>query len=174
MGDNIYIYQRSSQSTAESMNNVNMAVRDRTAVDPVNAAVLLLQLETKRYNENKAKAWNWNEILTPHGKKLSKEAFNPVNHHEYEIHINDNAHGNEWSCCVSRLAIEKEYQQYQCYFRTAEEEGLVFGGCLCGLPKTHGIPCHHMVAVVKSCCTEGLTQVNAMPSWWMTAHWRKQ
>jgi hypothetical protein len=33
-----------------------MAVKERTAVDPVNAVVLLLQLETKRYNENKAKA----------------------------------------------------------------------------------------------------------------------
>ncbi len=38
----------------------------------------------------------------------------------------------------------------------------------------YGIPCRHMVAVVKSCCIEGLTQVNGMPSWWMTAHWRKQ
>jgi hypothetical protein len=38
----------------------------------------------------------------------------------------------------------------------------------------HGIPCVHMVAVVKSCCIEGLNLVNAMPPWWMTTHWCKQ
>jgi hypothetical protein len=27
---------------------------------------------------------------------------------------------------------------------------------------------------VKSCCIEGLNPVNAMPPWWMTAHWHKQ
>ena len=174
MGDGIYMYQRSLQSIAESMNKANMVVRERTAVDPVNTAVMLLQLETKRYKENKAKAWDWNEILTPHGKKLSEEACNPINHCEYKIHINDNPHGNEVSYRVSRLAIGQQYQQYQCYYQTLEEEGSVFEGCSCGLPKTHGIPYHHMVALVKSCCIEGLTQVNAMPFWWMTAHWHKK
>ncbi len=28
--------------------------------------------------------------------------------------------------------------------------GSLFGGCSCGIPFTDGIPCHHMVAVVKS------------------------
>jgi hypothetical protein len=87
MGDNICMYQRSSQSTAESMNYANLAVRKRTAVDPVNSTILLLQLETKRYSEYKAKAWKWDDVLTPHGKKLSEDAFQDVNHREYEIHI---------------------------------------------------------------------------------------
>ncbi len=69
MGDNICMYQWLSQSTAELMNNANLSVRERTVVDPVNATILLLQLERKRYNEYKVKAWNWNEVLTPHGKK---------------------------------------------------------------------------------------------------------
>ncbi len=81
------MYQRSSQSTAESMNYANLAVRKRTAVDPVNSTILLLQLETKRYSEYKAKAWKWDDVLTPHGKKLSEDAFQDVNHREYEIHI---------------------------------------------------------------------------------------
>ena len=59
-------------------------------------------------------------------------------------------------------------------FYSVEEEESVFGGCSCGVPKMHGIPCHHMVAVVKSHCIEGLNPVNAMLPWWMTAHWRKQ
>ena len=87
MGDNICMYQRLSQSTAESMNYANLAVRERTAVNPVNSTILLLQHETKGYNEYKAKAWKWNDVLTPHGKKLSEDAFQDVNHREYKIHI---------------------------------------------------------------------------------------
>ncbi len=34
-GESIYMYQRSSSSTAESMNAVNKLVRDQTAVDPI-------------------------------------------------------------------------------------------------------------------------------------------
>jgi hypothetical protein len=50
----------------------------------------------------------------------------------------------------------------------------VFGGCSCGLPFTDGVPCHHMVAVVKSSRIEGLTASNAMPYWWSTECWRNQ
>ncbi len=64
--------------------------------------------------------------------------------------------------------------QYQCYFKAEEEEGSAFVGCSCGRPKTHGILCVHMVAVVKSCRINGFNPVNAMPPWWMTAHWHKQ
>ncbi len=36
-GETIYMCQRSSSSTAELMNAANKSVRDRTAVDPINA-----------------------------------------------------------------------------------------------------------------------------------------
>ncbi len=147
MGANICMYQQLSQPTAESMNNANLSVTERTAIDPVNTTILLLQLESKRYNEYKAKAWNWNEVLTPHGKKFSEDAFKDINHHKYEIDIN--AQGDQWLCCVQRLASTV---QYQCYFKAVEEEGSAFGGCSCGRPKTHGTSFVCMVAVVKSCC----------------------
>ncbi len=73
------MYEQLFQSTAESMNYANLAVRERTAVDPVNAAILFSQLETKHYNKYKAKAWNLDEVLTPYGKKLSEDAFKNVN-----------------------------------------------------------------------------------------------
>ncbi len=158
MGDNICMYQQSSRSTAESMNNLNLSVRKKTAVDPVNGNILLLQLESKCYNEYKAKAWNWNEVLTPHGKKLSEDAFKDINHRKYEIHIN--TQGDQRLCHVQGLASTI---QNQCYFKAVEEEGSAFGGCSCGRPKTHSIPCVHMVVVVKSCRIEGLNPVNAMP-----------
>jgi hypothetical protein len=51
------MYQRSSFSTAESINAANKSVRDQTAVDPINALILLLKLEAKRYADNKEQAW---------------------------------------------------------------------------------------------------------------------
>jgi hypothetical protein len=50
--------------SAESINNANLSVGERTAVNPVNATILLLQLKTKHHNKYKAKALNWNEVDT--------------------------------------------------------------------------------------------------------------
>jgi hypothetical protein len=47
----------------------------------------------------------------------------------------------------------------------------MFGGCSCGIPYTDGIPCHHMVAVVRSSRIEGLTATNSMPVWWTMECW---
>ena len=78
-GETIYMYQCSSSSTAESTNVANKSVRDWTAVDPINAIILLLKLEAKRYSENKKNAWEWTEVLAPHGQKLSNNAFKKIN-----------------------------------------------------------------------------------------------
>jgi hypothetical protein len=61
-----------------------------------------------------------------------------------------------------------------CTFLQEEEEGSVFGGCICGVPNKYGVPCQHMVAVVKASRIEGLTPIDCMPQWWMTSHWQKQ
>ncbi len=60
------------------MNNASLSERERTAFDLANATILLLEIKSKHYNEYKAKSWNWNEVLTPHGKKLSEDAFNSL------------------------------------------------------------------------------------------------
>ncbi len=52
-----------------------MAVQEQTAVDVVNSTILLLKLESARFNKNKSKVWEWSEPLTPHGKKLCDDAF---------------------------------------------------------------------------------------------------
>jgi hypothetical protein len=60
-------------------------------------------------------------------------------------------------------------------FLKKTDEGSVFGGCsCCGIPYTDRIPCHHMVAVVKSSRIEGLTATNSMSVWWSTECWCKQ
>ena len=47
MGSDIYMYMQSTSSGGESMNNANQAVRDRTAVDIINATILMMKLESK-------------------------------------------------------------------------------------------------------------------------------
>jgi hypothetical protein len=48
MREGIVMYDCTALSSAESMNQANKAARARTAVDVVNAVILLLQLESKR------------------------------------------------------------------------------------------------------------------------------
>jgi hypothetical protein len=51
------------------------------------------------------------------------------------------------------------------FFVKKTDKGSVFRGGSCGFPYTDGIPCHYMVAVVKSSRIEGLTATNSMPVW---------
>jgi hypothetical protein len=70
MGDDICMYQRSASSSVESMNNANKSVWVRTAVDPVNSSMLLLQKENEIFLSHREEAFKWIKELTPHGVKL--------------------------------------------------------------------------------------------------------
>ncbi len=169
-GETIYMYQRSSSLTAESMNAANKSVSDCTVVDPINAMLLLLKLEARRFSKNKEKAWSWNEVPTPHGKKLSDKIFSKVNPRDYTIIID--AELDKYVCTLSRMT--SNYTS-TCWFPSSyDEDGSLFGRCSCGVPNANGIPCHHMCAVVKSCRIDGLNGTNVMPTWWHTSHWHKQ
>jgi hypothetical protein len=99
-GVDVYMYTRSSSSTAEAMNAANFAARARTAVDPVNAVMLLLKLEVERYNKQLQKAWRHTKILTPHGHDLSLKIFAKVNQRDYLIKIEDGP--DKYECIVQR------------------------------------------------------------------------
>jgi hypothetical protein len=119
------------------------------------------------------RAWKWNELLTPRGKKLRDESFKNVNFRDYHITItetNGENDGTRWNCSVGyRNNLEK-----LCYFEQNPHYPSLYGGCECRAPEVDGIPCHHMIAVVKSGQIEGLTVDNAMPEWWTTEVWRQQ
>jgi hypothetical protein len=170
-GVDVYMHKRTSSQTAELMNAANKSVRDRTAVDPVNAMVLLLKLEAEHYTKNKEKAWAWTEVLTPHGKKMMENIFRNVNPRDYTISVvpNPTCH---IECTVSK---NSSGTNRRCWFPLDyDDDQTLFGGCSCKIPNTDDVPCHHMVAVVKSYKIEGLNETNVMPIWWHTSHWRKQ
>ena len=169
------MYQRSASSSAESMNKANLAARARTAVDPVSSIMLLLKLASLRFSGQKEKAWIWEYALTPHGKKLQDNAFDGVTFRHYSIFINNSEDNNDRVVArVTRLGGEQNVERKCWFLKEEDDDGSVFGGCSCGVPNTDGIPCHHMIAVVKSGRIEGLTPTNAMPFWWTTECWKRQ
>jgi hypothetical protein len=56
------------------MNKANKEMRARTAVDLLNACILLINLEVYRYYKMKKEVWGGSSILTPRGME------------EYEAH----------------------------------------------------------------------------------------
>jgi len=78
MAPDIRMYGKSVSSGVEAMNRANKLVREKTAVDPLNAAILLPQLEGDRFNKWKLIAWATDMPLAPKGMDLMKEAFNDV------------------------------------------------------------------------------------------------
>ncbi len=56
MCNNICMYGRSASSSVEAMNHANKIVREKTAVDMLNAAILLLNMEGNRYHQWKEAA----------------------------------------------------------------------------------------------------------------------
>jgi hypothetical protein len=58
MGPNICMYGHSASSGAESMNNANDLARQKAAVDILNAAIKIIQLEGEQFAWWKEQAWN--------------------------------------------------------------------------------------------------------------------
>ena len=61
------------------MNRANSKMRARTAVDLLNATILLLKMECARFNRMKQEAWGGNSILTPWGKDEYDATFTNLN-----------------------------------------------------------------------------------------------
>ena len=58
--------------------------------------------------------------------------------------------------------------------RKEKHLGSHFGTCTCGVPSKEGVPCKHMVGIVKSTMFEGMKRTDIMPYFWSTDHWKRQ
>ena len=87
MAPDICMYGKSASSGVEAMNRVNKLVRAKSSVDPLNAAILLLQLEGDCFNKWKGIAWGTDMPLTPKGMDLMKDAFKDVNVREFKLNM---------------------------------------------------------------------------------------
>ena len=93
MGENVIMYGRSSSQCVEAMNAANRAIRDRTSVCVTNAVMLLMKLESKRYDKMRDAVWKHIEggaVLTPRGRELADEVAKDVPRpRDYIISMNE-------------------------------------------------------------------------------------
>ncbi len=119
------------------MNRANSIARQRTAIDVLNAMILLIKLEGSRFEFYKQKAWSRDETLTNRGMELMEEAFKDVNPREYQLNI---THCDTYDrIMVSRITSTNEYTVI---IPIEEYKGTRFGSCTCGKPKTDGCCCN--------------------------------
>ena len=84
-----FMFHRTTSQGSEVMNAVNIEVRNKVAVCPINACILLTNTESRRYERRKKSAWALTNDLTPRGEKEYKEVFDGINYQEFMIVVED-------------------------------------------------------------------------------------
>jgi len=172
MGPNVYMYFRSSSGTAESMNMANKEMRARTAVDLLNACILLIKLEVNRFYKMKKEVWGGTSILTPRGKEEYESTFTNLHPRHFSFRLKDD--DDTWEVRVKRINVPGKREETV----TIPKEpvnGSYFGKCTCGAPQTDAVPCEHMsVIAVSAVIRPHITPMNIMPIWWKRSQWRLQ
>jgi hypothetical protein len=108
MGNNLCMYSKSASSGVESMKKANQLAPQRTAVDILNAVILLIKLEGERFNWYKQKAWERdNQLLTEQGLELMEEAFADVDIREFWINVTKEEALHK--CTMSRMKSTSEF-----------------------------------------------------------------
>ena len=171
MGPGICMYGKSASSGVESMNRANkQLVRMKTAVDILNASLLLLKLEGDRFNAGKEKAWNWDQPLTPKGMDIMRDVFDSVRLIEFRLSMQEDE-THHIGLVRKNLVTATEYEVR---IPKVAYMGSYFGTCTCGIPARDGVPCKHMVVIVKSSTIPDITRTGIMPFFWSTEQWRRQ
>jgi hypothetical protein len=145
MSPDICMYGRSASSGVEAMNRANKLVREKMAIDILNAAILLLKLEGERYHQWKEKAWLRDLPFTPRGMDTMKEVFNDVNAREFRLSIEEDM--TYYNVSVSKNATG--LREYIVKLPKAPFNRCYFGTCTCGVPAKDGIPCQHMAVICE-------------------------
>jgi len=167
-----YMYHRTSSAAVESMNAANKEMRAKTAVDPLNACILLLKMECKRFIKQRDLAWSTDAELTPRGKLEFDEVFANINAFDFTITVSEDEFG--YVCTVRRNINSQTRQGGSVAIVKEATRGSFFGKCSCGVDSRDAVPCEHMAALVISSRIPNLTRENIMPYWWRTDHWRLQ
>ena len=170
MGQNVYMYKRSTSSGGESMNNANHAVRHATAVDCINATILLLKLESERFTKQQTAAWTHDGYFTPRGQKMFDEIA-ATSTADYRVSIEND---EDFHIGKVKLPINNKSPERTVKIPKVNVNNLLFGTCSCGVPQVDSVPCIHMMAVAKSGRVNGLAVEDLMPWWWTTRQWRLQ
>ncbi len=164
MDEGIYMYQKSASSAVESMNAANKEMCARTALDALNATLLLIRLECNRFDRMKQEAWGDDSFLSLRGKDAYDITYTDLFPHHYSFFVTDVK--THWQVKVQRNNI-KRVELHYVQFPKEAVDGSFFGTCTCGADKTDAIPCEHMAAVaLSSRLRPQITPISIMPTWW--------
>ena len=171
LAENSVMYQRSSSQIVEAMNNANKRMRVRSGVDLVNATLLLLSMESERYDRQRTCAMNCGTMLTPKGNALRSSVLENLKEFDDDFGLAVKKEESQYNLCVRGkttgvhdLVIVGEPDYYGVYEHS----------CTCGVVEKDGVPCVHVMALVKSKSLPFLTPTNVMPFYWTTKQWRVQ
>jgi len=81
------MFHRTTSQGSEVLNAANKEMRTKITVCPINACILLTNMDSHRYERQKKSAWAQSNDLTPRGDKEYKEVFDGVNYRESSIAI---------------------------------------------------------------------------------------
>ncbi len=156
------MYQRSALSAVESMNTANKEMRARTAVDTLNATLLLIRLECNRFLRMKQEAWGDDSFLNPPGKDEYDSTYTDLFPHHYSYFVSDVK--MHWQVKVQCDNVERAEPHY---VRLSKEavDGSFFGTCTCGADKTNAVPCEHTIAL-SSHLRPQITPISIMLTCW--------
>ena len=171
MGDNICMCSLSASLGIESMNRANMDARKATAVDMLNVTMLLIRKESIRFEQFKTQAHK-TFTLTPRRMDLWEDAFKGVESIDSTYVLADME--SYYQCSISK--ITENAFVYTVKIPKTDTFGSHFGNCTCGVQKRDGIPCEHMVMMVKAGVIQEdwFMRLSIMPYWLTTAHWHLQ
>ena len=168
----VYMYHRTLSAAVESMNAANREMQAKTAVDPLNACILLIRMECKRFINQRRLAWAMETELTSRGKVEYDKVFTNISSFDFTINVSEGL--LDYTCTVWRNVNSKSRGGGTVTIPKEPIRGSYFGKCTCGLDTRDAVPCEHMAAVVVSSRIPLLTRENIMPYWWWTNHWKKQ
>lgn len=174
MGNDVYMYSRSTSATVESMNRANLPARQRAAVDMVNAAVLLIRLETDRFLRLQRSAHVRTHPLTPVGQELMESIRDGCDPNDFVVRWYSQAiqNGNHHVLSVKKNGSQR--QRTVRILKAPSRQGSLFCDCTCCGSKVTGLPCEHMVAAIKANIIPNIRLVDIMPYWYYTSQWKKQ
>jgi hypothetical protein len=172
MAPGVYMYHRTSSAAVESMNAANREMRAKTAVDPLNACILLIRMECKRFVKQRQLAWALDNELTCRGRVEYDAVFTNISSFDFTITVSEDLYA--YQCTVRRNVNTTSRVGGTVTIPKEPLRGSYFGTCTCGVVTRDAVPCEHMAAVVVSSRIPQLTRANIMPYWWRTDHLRLQ
>ncbi len=122
------------------MNAANKEIRERTAVDLVNATILLMHLECKRFTTMRELAWRSDNVFTPRVEMEYNETFEGISYRDFNITIEEKEDRYE-------VATSRKFKATKMFSQGSNKGILLWALQLrcrhkrCGAVRTHGSYC---------------------------------